>query len=291
LQPITKENSWASYILTLSPLITANILLYIFNLSPETKDDWSLVWTHQATPDIFVKSSLFPSITKHKTYAVLISRNKKLVVDFLSLWSTEVGGDDANESWWFVQLLAAESSGGSNVPSVPVMGMGASYYTCDDTSKMYEYLERYCEGLRETVSPPVATAEKPKDVQETKTPPSSTSTSAELKAKQALDKDAITPNSNASSPEGSGFQSEEEEEEEGDNEDISDTDVSSAPKAANLRKSAELKKPASLFASALQNVLIFALGMAAIAIYLFASGLVTFNDAKRLLRSHDNLEL
>ncbi|TPX65385.1 hypothetical protein SpCBS45565_g05211 [Spizellomyces sp. 'palustris'] len=121
-------HSLASYVLPSSPLLSLVIIHRIFTLAYPV-EDWSMVWTFQADPKPFAKSSLFPFISSHHSYAVLVSRDEKIVVDFLAIWARQAGGDATFEKW-FENVCGGGGREGEAV-----------YYTCDDDLKMLEFVE------------------------------------------------------------------------------------------------------------------------------------------------------
>lgn len=87
-----------------------------------------MAWTFQANPQLFTKSALFPHISAHRTYAVLIARDEHIVVDFLALWASILDGDEKGTSWF--DVLAGGGKNGE-----------MAFYTCDDELKMLEFVE------------------------------------------------------------------------------------------------------------------------------------------------------
>ncbi|KAJ3296008.1 hypothetical protein HK104_002089 [Borealophlyctis nickersoniae] len=124
----------ASYILPSIPLITLAIFRTLFTQSmPST--EWSMVWTFHANPGTFTSSSLYQYIAQHRTYCALVSRDRKTVVDFLSIWAAIVDGDKGKR--WFEEVVVdAEKD-------------KAVWYTGDDEAKFLEFLEGVYGSLRE----------------------------------------------------------------------------------------------------------------------------------------------
>ncbi|KAJ3400696.1 hypothetical protein HDU80_006692 [Chytriomyces hyalinus] len=162
--------SWFQYILPDHPLLSALILFHLLtqNASATSKKllnkSWTLVFTHQADAHAFLGTALFPHISNHRSYAVLVLRGGNdddgekqddTVLDFLGLWNTERARRDGHAvkcSNWMGQLV-----NGTHGASVVM-------YTCDDWRKAWEYVEGYYAGLNQNVvaAPAAAAAEKNK---------------------------------------------------------------------------------------------------------------------------------
>ncbi|KAJ3111056.1 hypothetical protein HDU96_006019 [Phlyctochytrium bullatum] len=147
---LSRAPAWANYILPDHPVLTSLLLLRLFSdANPKAK--WHAVWSHSIPTNVFVKSSLYPYLAKHATYAALVSKSTGEVVDFLSLWAREVGGDSKEDGTrWLdrlAQLPSQEDDSDEDGSKPKPIKEPAFFYTCDDCAKVYEYLEYYYQSL------------------------------------------------------------------------------------------------------------------------------------------------
>ncbi|KAJ3321100.1 Stress-induced-phosphoprotein 1 [Blyttiomyces sp. JEL0837] len=157
--PDATQHSWKCYVMAAEPILTALLFLHIFSQS-HPKHQWSVVWTHQAPADLFKRSTLFPYITKHRTFAALVSKSKNVIIDFMALWAEEVAGDRGEDLPEFKSWLPTLVSHLATAEGGQLWGP-AGFYTCDDGDKIYEYLEAFHERMKDddsgaTTTSPVA---------------------------------------------------------------------------------------------------------------------------------------
>ncbi|KAJ3256825.1 hypothetical protein HDU77_002963 [Chytriomyces hyalinus] len=167
-QKTADDPSWFQYILPDHPLLSTLILFHLLtqNASATSKKkllnkSWTLVFTHQADAHAFLGTALFPHISNHRSYAVLVLRGNDdgekqddTVLDFLGLWNTERARRDGHAvkcSNWMGQLV-----NGTHGASVVM-------YTCDDWRKAWEYVEGYYAGLNQNVEAAAPTAARGKN--------------------------------------------------------------------------------------------------------------------------------
>ncbi|KAJ3231491.1 hypothetical protein HDU81_003717 [Chytriomyces hyalinus] len=153
IQKTSDDPSWFQYILPDHPLLSALLLFHLLTQNATTNPktllnkSWTLVFTHQADAHAFLGTSLFPHISNHRSYAVLVLRGNSnaqddTVLDFLGLWNTtraRRAGHAVKCSNWMSQLV-----NGTHGASVVM-------YTCDDWRKAWEYVEGYYAGLNQEV--------------------------------------------------------------------------------------------------------------------------------------------
>ncbi|KAJ3075062.1 hypothetical protein HDU98_009350 [Podochytrium sp. JEL0797] len=139
--------SWHSHILPDHPLLSAFLLLHLLTTSETAatsillKKTWTVAFTHQADPTLFLGTALYPHIQTHKTYAVLVSRAEgevECVLDFLAEWCADADGTK-NEG--FMQNVVGKAGKEGSVGEKVVV------YTCDEWGKGREYVEGYYRGL------------------------------------------------------------------------------------------------------------------------------------------------
>ncbi|KAI9363969.1 hypothetical protein DFJ73DRAFT_810418 [Zopfochytrium polystomum] len=172
-KPDVTATSWISYTVPNAPLITALLYCRLFNKAYPEFAPWSMVWTHSCVPPSeaklgpvagsLVRSSLLPHLKKHGTYASIVSKKAKTVVDFMAMWADDVGGDAVSEStdsgsskgrlrWWLPRLAVDESEDDVEEDAdgkKPAKWTAPTFYTCDDEQKVFEFLESYYQGLEE----------------------------------------------------------------------------------------------------------------------------------------------
>ncbi|KAI8847691.1 hypothetical protein BC829DRAFT_444355 [Chytridium lagenaria] len=104
-----KSPSWANYILPDHPLLTCAVFLRLLSTAQGFTPDWHVVWCHSVPAKPFTKSSLFPHMSTHSTYAALIAKKSGEVIDLLSLWAKEVGADSNEDGTrWLDRIVSAE---------------------------------------------------------------------------------------------------------------------------------------------------------------------------------------
>ncbi|KAI9339365.1 hypothetical protein BDR26DRAFT_862309 [Obelidium mucronatum] len=142
MSPDSTAASWLSHILPDHPLITSLILLHLLTSNPATSvrsKSWTLAFTHQADPQKFLGTALYPHISTHKTYVVLIKREEdnESVLDFLALWNAKMDSSDEGRNGFMQSKVLKQKEGQDKVV----------VYTCDDWLKGLEYVSGYYEGL------------------------------------------------------------------------------------------------------------------------------------------------
>ncbi|KAJ3101213.1 hypothetical protein HDU97_001564 [Phlyctochytrium planicorne] len=168
--PFLSSQTWTHYVLPSHPLLTALIFLRLLS-SMTPKSAWHIIWTHSIPSAPFVKSSLYPHMTNHMTYAALVAKDTGEVVDILSLWAREVGGDQKDDGTRWLDRITTmigkevkdkdKDKEKEKEENVDERLDQAVWYTCDDEKKVYEYLEYYYENLAEASQPASATSAKP----------------------------------------------------------------------------------------------------------------------------------
>ncbi|KAJ3206520.1 hypothetical protein HDU67_008113 [Dinochytrium kinnereticum] len=139
-----KSPTWANYILPDHPLLTCLLFLRLFKTSFGLKSNWHVIWSHSIPSKPFLKSSLYPHVSTHATYAAIVSKTTGEVVDILSLWAREVGGDSTEDGTRWLDRLTVDVDEDADVAEKLKSSV---YYTCDDEAKVGEYLEYYYKSL------------------------------------------------------------------------------------------------------------------------------------------------
>ncbi|KAJ3293362.1 Stress-induced-phosphoprotein 1 [Rhizoclosmatium sp. JEL0117] len=133
----SSPTSWNSYVLPEHPLIIAVMLLYLFTVSGN--GNWTIAFTHQPDPSIFLGTALYEHVKVHRTYAVLVRRDEEEeeVLDFLACWCDSVDGGNKGKDGFMGRVLKESAKEGDQVV----------VYTCGEVAKGVEYVEGYYKGL------------------------------------------------------------------------------------------------------------------------------------------------
>ncbi|TPX32464.1 hypothetical protein SmJEL517_g04453 [Synchytrium microbalum] len=140
------RTAMAAFTIPITPLVSLVIMHYIISKSfPSHK--WSMVWTFQAERSLFEGSMLAPHVSHHKTYAFLISKDSKIIIDIFGIWAYDAGGEDEPEKNWVDLLVEAGLKAGkpserdkqSDDPKL--RNQPWTFYTSDDRSEFLEFIE------------------------------------------------------------------------------------------------------------------------------------------------------